>query len=84
METFLGLPCPPLPTLPARRPDSHKGDFGHALIIGGSRGMTGAISLTGLAALHCGAGLVTLAIPDRCSNRWRAFALLDDNSAVRR
>jgi ADP-dependent NAD(P)H-hydrate dehydratase len=56
----------PLPELPARRPESHKGDFGRALLVGGSRGMTGAAALAGMAALRSGAGLVTLAVPDRC------------------
>ena len=55
-----------LPCLPPRSPDSHKGDFGRALLIGGSRGMSGAIALAGMAALRSGAGLVTLAIPDAC------------------
>jgi NAD(P)H-hydrate epimerase len=36
------------------------------LIIGGSRGMTGAVALAGMAALRGGAGLVRLAVPDRC------------------
>jgi ADP-dependent NAD(P)H-hydrate dehydratase len=53
----------PLPALRPREPDSHKGDFGRALIVGGSRGMSGAISLSGQAALRSGAGLVTLAVP---------------------
>jgi NAD(P)H-hydrate epimerase len=56
----------PLPQLPARAPDSHKGDFGRALVVGGSRGMTGAVALTGMAALRGGAGLVQLAVPDVC------------------
>ncbi|MGE0758971.1 MAG: NAD(P)H-hydrate dehydratase [Pirellulaceae bacterium] len=55
---------PPLPHLPPRPPDSHKGDFGRALLVGGSRGMSGAIGLAGMAALRGGAGLVTLAVPD--------------------
>ena len=55
----------PLPTLRPRDADSHKGDFGRALLIGGSRGMSGAIALAGQAALRSGAGLVTLAVP-RC------------------
>jgi NAD(P)H-hydrate epimerase len=46
-----------------RPADSHKGDFGRALLIGGSRGMSGAIALSGKAALRGGAGLVTLAVP---------------------
>jgi NAD(P)H-hydrate epimerase len=53
----------PLPLLAPRRADSHKGDFGRALLIGGSRGMSGAIALAGKAALRSGAGLVTLAVP---------------------
>jgi len=53
----------PLPRLPARADDSHKGDYGRALLIGGSRNMSGAISLAGLATLRSGAGLVTLAVP---------------------
>jgi NAD(P)H-hydrate epimerase len=53
----------PQPLLPARRPDSHKGDYGRGLLIGGSRGMSGAIALAGRAALRSGAGLVTLAVP---------------------
>lgn len=53
-----------LPQLPPREPESHKGDFGRALLIGGSRGMTGAITLAGLAALRGGAGLVQLAVAE--------------------
>ncbi len=57
---------PELPRLPPRSPDSHKGDFGRVLLIGGSRGMPGSISLSGMATLRSGAGLVTLAVPDSC------------------
>ena len=53
-----------LPRLPERRPDAHKGDFGTALIVGGSRGMAGAAALAGMAALRGGAGLVRLAVPE--------------------
>lgn len=52
-----------LPPLPQRKVDSHKGDFGRALLIGGSTGMAGAIALSGIAALRVGAGLVTVATP---------------------
>ncbi len=58
------LTTTPLPTLRPRDADNHKGDFGRALLIGGSRGMSGAISLSGQATLRSGAGLVTLAVPD--------------------
>ena len=53
-----------LPPFPDREAESHKGDFGRALLVGGSRGMTGAIALSGMAALRGGAGLVTLATPE--------------------
>src|SRR5262245_21465662 len=52
-----------LPEMPARPADSHKGTFGRVLIIGGSRGMSGAESLAGLGALRGGAGLVYVAVP---------------------
>jgi NAD(P)H-hydrate epimerase len=55
-----------IPRLPPRRPDAHKGDFGLALIVGGSRGMAGAAALAGMAALRGGAGLVRLAAPEPC------------------
>lgn len=47
-----------------RPADSHKGDFGRILAVGGSEGMAGAISLTGLAALRSGSGLVKVAVPE--------------------
>jgi ADP-dependent NAD(P)H-hydrate dehydratase len=53
-----------LPKLPPRKPDAHKGDFGRALLIGGSYGMAGAISLAGMSCLRSGAGLVRLAVAD--------------------
>ncbi len=56
----------PLPRLPSRPVDAHKGMFGTALIVGGSRGMTGAVALAGMAALRGGAGLVRLAVADCC------------------
>jgi ADP-dependent NAD(P)H-hydrate dehydratase len=57
-------PSCPLPTLPARRLDSHKGDYGRALLVVGSRGMSGAAVLAGTAALRGGAGLVRIAVPE--------------------
>lgn len=50
--------------IPERARDTHKGDFGHVLILAGSRGMTGAAVLCANSALKCGAGLVTLGIPE--------------------
>jgi NAD(P)H-hydrate epimerase len=55
-----------LPRLPQRKPDSHKGDYGRCLAVGGSLGMAGAVSLCGLATLRTGAGLVRIAVPKSC------------------
>ncbi|MDE2511842.1 MAG: NAD(P)H-hydrate dehydratase [Elusimicrobia bacterium] len=49
--------------LVSRNADDHKGVFGHALIVAGSRGMAGAAVLAARAALRSGAGLVTVAVP---------------------
>ena len=50
--------------LPERPPDAHKGSFGSALILAGSRHYTGAAILATSAALRSGAGLVHTAIPE--------------------
>ncbi len=50
-----------LPRLKLRARDSHKGDYGRVLVIGGDYGMAGAVRLTGEAAARTGAGLVTIA-----------------------
>ncbi|MEL4309067.1 NAD(P)H-hydrate dehydratase [Joostella sp. CR20] len=42
---------------------SHKGNFGHALMIGGSHGKIGAVLMASEATLHAGAGLVTAFVP---------------------
>ena len=44
-----------------RPKESHKGNFGHVLVIGGSVGKAGAAAMAGMAALRAGAGLVTVA-----------------------
>jgi NAD(P)H-hydrate epimerase len=53
-----------LPALGRRPADSHKGTFGHVLVVAGSRGMSGAAILCASAAIRGGAGLVTLAAPE--------------------
>ncbi len=49
--------------IPERRLSSHKGTYGHAGIIAGSVGKTGAAAMAAKAALRAGAGLVTVATP---------------------
>ncbi len=51
--------------LPSRETADHKGTFGRVLLVGGSRGMAGSISLSSIASLHTGSGLVAAAVPDR-------------------
>jgi NAD(P)H-hydrate epimerase len=47
----------------SRKPDAHKGDFGHVLVVGASVGKAGAAAMAGMSALRAGAGLVTVATP---------------------
>jgi ADP-dependent NAD(P)H-hydrate dehydratase / NAD(P)H-hydrate epimerase len=55
-ETVLG-------TLPRRAAGSTKFTSGHVVVVGGSRGLTGAPAMTALAAMRAGAGYVTACIP---------------------
>ncbi len=48
---------------PKRKDNSHKGDYGKIMIIGGSVGMAGAVAMSAKAALKMGAGLITTAVP---------------------
>ena len=47
-----------------RRADGNKGSYGHALVVAGSVGKSGAAVLASWAALRMGAGLVTVATPE--------------------
>ncbi len=49
--------------------DSHKGSFGHLLVVAGSPGKTGAAALCSNAAMRCGTGLVTLGIAKGLNKR---------------
>jgi hydroxyethylthiazole kinase-like uncharacterized protein yjeF len=49
--------------LPRRKRQSHKGTYGHVLVIGGAAGFAGAAALAGRGALRSGAGLVSLLVP---------------------
>lgn len=50
--------------LPRWKPDLHKGIRGRVLIIGGSPGFSGAPVLSAMGALHSGAGIVYVAVPE--------------------
>jgi NAD(P)H-hydrate epimerase len=50
--------------IPLRPRYSHKGDYGHVLVIAGSKGKTGAALMAAKACLRSGSGLVTLAVPE--------------------
>jgi len=47
-----------------RKAAGHKGDYGHALIVSGALGKSGAAVMAGTAALRAGAGLVTVGTPE--------------------
>lgn len=51
----------------SRGKHAHKGNFGHALLVAGSRGMAGASVLAARAALRSGVGLLTVHLP-ACNN----------------
>ncbi len=53
-----------LPKIPQRRKFSHKGLYGHSLIVAGSKGKTGAAVLAARACLKTGTGLLTVHIPE--------------------
>src|SRR5919198_4792670 len=72
----------------SRPSDSHKYQYGHVLVIGGSPGMVGAPFLVAKAALRTGSGLVTIgsqkAVIDKLERRVEeimTFSLPPDNSA---
>ncbi|MDH5541415.1 MAG: NAD(P)H-hydrate dehydratase [Nitrospinota bacterium] len=57
VSKFLGRPSP----------SAHKGNFGHAVVCGGSPGMGGAVGLASLSALKVGAGLSTAVVSPELS-----------------
>jgi NAD(P)H-hydrate epimerase len=52
------------PLLKLRNPESHKGDYGHALLIAGNKGRMGAALLSARACLRTGVGLLTVNVPE--------------------
>lgn len=67
--------------LPKRDSHSNKGSYGKVLCIGGSEGMSGAISMAAKSALTVGCGLMTCAIP-ACIKEIMATNLLESMSIV--
>ena len=64
---LLGADCVARALGPRSR-NSHKGQFGHVLVVGGNAGMSGAARLAGEGALRSGAGLVSVAThPDHAA-----------------
>jgi NAD(P)H-hydrate epimerase len=55
--------------LPRRPPESHKWSVGAVYVVGGSRGMTGAVMLAARAALRAGAGMVVAGLPGDAAAR---------------
>ncbi|HJV20684.1 MAG TPA: NAD(P)H-hydrate dehydratase [Sediminibacterium sp.] len=77
METILKSLCIPYTFLTKsfvasllknRKPFSHKGTYGHALLIAGNPGKMGAALLAAKAALRTGVGLLTVAVPEKESS----------------
>lgn len=62
--------------IPPRLPESHKGDFGKILLIGGSQDYVGAVALAGIAALRSGVDTVTVAAPAKVA--WALNTLAPD------
>ena len=54
--------------MPKRKENSHKGDYGKILIIGGSVGMAGAVCLAAKSAFKAGAGLVKVCVPRKIND----------------
>ncbi len=75
--------------IPARPKYSHKGDYGHILVVAGSRGKTGAALMAARACLRSGAGLVTIGVPESLMDVFQSrvteemtLSLADDGSGM--
>jgi NAD(P)H-hydrate epimerase len=58
--------------IPERQRYSHKGTYGHVLIVAGSKGKTGAALMAAKACLRSGAGLVTIGIPESLADTFQS------------
>jgi NAD(P)H-hydrate epimerase len=64
MELEFIAPSDLAPLFPRRSRITHKGDFGHLLCVGGSKGFSGAITMAAHAAARSGAGLISARVPE--------------------
>jgi len=60
--------------IPARKKDSHKGENGYVLAVGGSREFAGAVALAGLSALRSGCDLVKIIAPEKAAWAINAYS----------
>ena len=63
----VSIPEPPV-KLKRRKEDTHKGDYGRTGVIGGKKGMSGAVYMAGQSALKSGSGLVYVIVPEALQN----------------
>jgi NAD(P)H-hydrate epimerase len=75
--------------IPERPRYSHKGDYGYVLVVGASKGKTGAAFMTAKACLRSGAGLVTIGVPESLLDVFQekvteemALPLTDNNGII--
>ena len=61
--------------IPERKKYSHKGDYGHVLIVAGSKGKTGAAFMAAKACLRTGAGLVTIGVPESLADVFQSHVV---------
>lgn len=58
--------------VPEREKNSYKGNYGHVLLVAGSKGKTGAAIIAAKACLRAGAGLVTIGVPESLAGIFQA------------
>jgi len=61
-----------VPSIPKRLKFTHKGAYGHAVLLGGSLGKSGAITIATIATIRTGAGLTTSIIPEKIFSSFAA------------
>jgi len=61
--------------VPERKKYSNKGNYGHVLIVAGSRGKTGAAFMAAKACLRTGAGLVTIGVPESLADVFQSHVV---------